>query len=46
MSIFSRVIMIAVAAGLVAGTIFLATWDIPPPTRQIEKEIPDERFPR
>jgi len=46
MSIFYRIIVIAVAAALVAGTIFLATWDIPPPTRQIEKVIPDERFPR
>ncbi len=46
MSIFSRIVLIAVLAGLVAGTIFFATWDIPPPTRDVEKVIPDERFPR
>ncbi len=46
MKTFSRIVLIALAAGIVAGAAFLATWDIPPPTRQIEKEIPDERFPR
>lgn len=33
-----------VALALVA--VFVVTWDIPPPTQQVEKVIPDERFPR
>lgn len=28
------------------GLVFLAMWDIPPPTERIEKVLPDERFPR
>lgn len=31
---------------LLVGTAFLATWDIPPPSRVVEKVIPDDRFPR
>jgi len=33
-----------VALALVA--VFIVTWDIPPPMQQVEKVIPDERFPR
>ncbi|WP_299438444.1 hypothetical protein [uncultured Rhodospira sp.] len=29
---------------LVAGGVFLATWDIKPPTRTIETVIPNDRF--
>lgn len=29
---------------LVAGGAFLAFWDIPAPTRSVEKVIPDARF--
>jgi len=29
---------------LIAGAIFLATWEIPPPTRTVEKPIPSERL--
>lgn len=32
--------------GLVIGVAFVLTWDIPPPTKQVEKVIPDERLPR
>ncbi|MFN4090881.1 MAG: hypothetical protein ACK4QW_17815 [Alphaproteobacteria bacterium] len=46
MSLFLRIVLITAAAAVVAGGVFLATWDIPPPTRQIEKDVPDERFPR
>ena len=31
---------------LVGGAVFLATWDIPAPNQEIEKVIPDDRFPR
>lgn len=33
-------------AGIVAGGVFLATWDIPAPTESVEKTIPNDRFPR
>ena len=29
---------------LVAGGVFLMTWDIPPPDGQIEKILPNDRF--
>ena len=29
-----------------AGGIFVFTFDIPPPTKPVEKVIPNERFPR
>jgi hypothetical protein len=32
--------------GIIAGGVFLATWDIPAPTEQVEKTIPNDRFPR
>jgi hypothetical protein len=37
-----------VAGGLVllVGAVFVTTWEVPRPTAQIEKVIPDERFPR
>ena len=31
---------------LVIGGVFVLTWDIPPPSAQVEKVIPDDRFPR
>jgi outer membrane murein-binding lipoprotein Lpp len=38
----------AVVCGLavLAGAVVVATWDVPRPTTQVEKVIPDERFPR
>lgn len=31
---------------LAAGGFFIVTWEIPAPTTQVEKTIPDDRFPR
>jgi hypothetical protein len=31
---------------LAAGGFFVVTWEIPAPTTQVEKTIPDDRFPR
>jgi len=42
----SRLVMIAVIAILVGGTAFLSTWVIPAPITDIEKVLPDDRFPR
>lgn len=40
----TRVLVILVLAVIVGGGIFLATWDMPPPSAQVEKTIPNERF--
>lgn len=39
-------VFILVAGLLIAGGVFLLTWDIPPPSTPVEKVLPDERFPR
>ena len=37
----------AMTTGVLWGLgVFLMTWDIPPPSGEIEKVIPNERFPR
>ncbi len=43
---FIRVLGIIAAIAIVVGVVFLATWDMPPPTATVEKVLPDERFPR
>jgi hypothetical protein len=45
----SKKALFALSAVLVAvagGGLFLITWEIPPPTTQVEKILPDESFPR
>lgn len=37
-------VVILVAVG--GGVAFLAVWDIPPPTRSVEKVIPNDRLPK
>ena len=39
-------VMSLLVIALVAGGVFLMTWEIPPPSKQVEKVIPDDRFPR
>lgn len=41
-----KFIIIGVAAVIAGLILFLWLWDIPAPTRQIEKEIPGERLGR
>ena len=31
---------------LAGGALFLAAWDIPPPSAEVERIIPNDRFPR
>ena len=31
---------------LIGGGLFLATWEIPVPGTEIERTLPDDRFPR
>jgi hypothetical protein len=45
----SRFVKIALVAGFVsvaAGLIYLLSWDIPAPSQQVERELPDADFPR
>ncbi len=39
-----RLVLLLAAAFVIGGAVFLAGWDIPPPTRLMETTIPDERF--
>ncbi|HEX9768784.1 MAG TPA: hypothetical protein VGA50_06380 [Kiloniellales bacterium] len=41
--LFTLAVLVVAVAG---GGLFLATWEIPPPTTQVEKILPDETFPR
>ncbi len=41
----SYIIIVLALLILVGGAVFLATWDIPPPSAVVEKVIPDDRFP-
>ncbi|MDJ0683935.1 MAG: hypothetical protein QNJ84_04495 [Alphaproteobacteria bacterium] len=42
--IFGAFIFIGLALG--GAAVFLATWDIPAPTATVERQLPDDRFPR
>jgi len=37
------VLLLLVVGG---GFVVLGTWDLPAPTKAVEKVLPDERFPR
>jgi hypothetical protein len=39
-----KIIGVVVVAVVVGGVVFLATWDMPPPTATTEKVIPNDRF--
>jgi hypothetical protein len=40
----AKYILVLVAVILIGGIVFLATWDMPPPTATVEKVIPNDRF--
>ena len=45
----NSILLVSAALGglvLLAGAVVVVTWDVPRPTTQVEKVIPDERFPR
>jgi hypothetical protein len=39
-----KFLFLLVVAALIGGTVFLATWDMPPPSAVTEKVIPNDRF--
>jgi hypothetical protein len=46
MSTVTRVLLVVLLVVVLGGTVFLVTWDIPPPTARIEQVIPDDQLPR
>lgn len=46
MSKIAAVLVVLVLAVIVGGGIFLATFDLPPPSAKVEKVIPDDKLPR
>lgn len=42
----SRAVFVLVILTLAGSATFLATWDIPPPVKKVERILPDDRFPR
>lgn len=39
-------LVILIAALVGGGMVFLSSWDIPPPSSEVIKRIPNERFQR
>ena len=46
MSRFVSVLLILLLLVIGGGMAFLASWDMPAPSKAVEKVLPDERFPR
>ena len=42
----STLVFVLVVAIIVGGGVFLATWDIPAPINNVERTIPDDKFPK
>jgi hypothetical protein len=38
------VLLVLVVLVIAGGAVFLATWDMPPPTTPMQKEVPSDRF--
>jgi hypothetical protein len=45
MSKIARLFIVLLFVSLITGVVFLTTWDIPAPSVQVEKVIPDDTFP-
>ena len=46
MSTINRLLLMLLLVVTLGGTVFLVTWDIPPPTGRVERVLPDDQFPR
>jgi hypothetical protein len=46
MSALMKVLIIFLVLVLAGGTVFLLSWDMPPPSEKVEKVIPNERILR
>lgn len=46
MSKIAGILVVLVLLVLAGGGVFLAAWDVPPPSAKVEKVIPDDKLPR
>lgn len=46
MKVLSRFLILLVLVLVAGGAVFLMTWDIPAPTREIEKPLPNDKLPQ
>jgi hypothetical protein len=46
MSTINRFLVVLLLVLVLGGTVFLVTWEIPPPTAHVERVLPDDKFPR
>ena len=46
MATINRLLLVLLLFTVLGGTVFLVTWDIPPPTARVERVVPDDTFPR
>lgn len=46
MSKASLIAGMVVIGALIGGAVFLAGWDIPPPSAKVEITLPNDRFPK
>ena len=46
MSTINRILVVLLLVMALGGTVFLMTWEIPPPTVRVERVLPDNQFPR
>lgn len=44
MSALTKILFALIAVILVGGAVFLASWDMPPPSEPVERVLPNERF--
>ncbi|MEK9671080.1 MAG: hypothetical protein VW268_01075 [Rhodospirillaceae bacterium] len=42
----SKIILLVALALIIGGGTFLLTWDFPAPVDNVEKVLPDDRFPK
>ena len=45
MSTINRILVAVLLVLVLGGTVFLVTWDIPPPTARVEHVLPAAQFP-
>ena len=46
MSTINRVLLVLLLVLVLGGSVFLVTWEIPPPTARVERVVPDDKLPR
>lgn len=39
-------VLLLIFLAVAGGGVFLATWDIPPPSSTVQKVLPNDRFPK